>query len=29
MTGGFQVKLADGAFLEADIFGGDIKDAFL
>ena len=29
MTGGFQVKLADDAFLEADIFGGDIKDAFL
>lgn len=29
MTGGFQVKLPDDAFLEADIFGGEIKGAFL
>ncbi|ORY70069.1 uncharacterized protein BCR38DRAFT_405721 [Pseudomassariella vexata] len=28
LTGGFYVKLADGAFLEADIFGGDITNSF-
>lgn len=29
LTGGFYVKLADDAYLEADIFGGDIVDSFL
>ncbi|KAI0127617.1 hypothetical protein BJ170DRAFT_380871 [Xylariales sp. AK1849] len=27
LTGGFYVKLADDAYLEADIFGGDITDS--
>lgn len=29
LTGGFHVKLANDAYLEADIFGGDIADSFL
>lgn len=29
LTGGFYVKLADDAYLETDIFGGDITDSFL
>ncbi|KAK3692661.1 hypothetical protein B0T22DRAFT_21626 [Podospora appendiculata] len=29
LEGGFYVKLADDAFLEASIFGGDITDSFL
>lgn len=29
LTGGFHVKLADDAYLETDIFGGDITDSFL
>ncbi|KAI1861000.1 hypothetical protein JX265_009619, partial [Neoarthrinium moseri] len=28
LTGGFYVRLADDAYLEADIFGGDITDSF-
>ncbi|KAK9783547.1 hypothetical protein SCAR479_00106 [Seiridium cardinale] len=28
LTGGFYVKLADDAYLETDIFGGDITDSF-
>jgi hypothetical protein len=29
LTGGFYVKLQNDAYLEADIFGGDITDSFL
>jgi hypothetical protein len=29
LTGGFSVKLANDAYLEADIFGGDVTDSFL
>ncbi|KAK8061176.1 hypothetical protein PG997_015397 [Apiospora hydei] len=28
MSGGFYIKLADDAFLQADIFGGDVSDYF-
>ena len=29
LDGGFYVKVADNAFLEASVFGGDITDSFL
>jgi len=29
LEGGFYVKLADDAYLEASVFGGDITDHFL
>lgn len=29
MSGGFYVKLADEAFLQASIFKGDVSDYFL
>lgn len=29
LEGGFYVKVADGAFLEASVFGGEVVDSFL
>ena len=29
LSGGFYVKVADGAFLEASVFGGEVVDSFL
>ena len=29
MSGGFYIKIADDAFLQADIFGGNVSDYFL